>query len=138
MTISGIERGVCKTAGRMPALSYRARASTRVTSSGCSLSPIQSSTAMVTIWLIWGRGKVAVVADEVDQALLAEFAEIIFRLGDAVAVGQEDFAGMHFDRAFVVGHVVEQAHDRATGFEPADGAVFADQRSEAGVRRCCR
>ena len=31
---------------------YRARARTSVTSSGCSLSPIQSSTAMVTIWLI--------------------------------------------------------------------------------------
>jgi hypothetical protein len=36
---------------------YLARASTRVTSSGCSLSPIQSSTAMVTIWLICGSGK---------------------------------------------------------------------------------
>jgi len=32
--------------------SYRARARTRVTSSGCSLSPIQVSTAIVTIWLI--------------------------------------------------------------------------------------
>jgi hypothetical protein len=36
---------------------YRARASTSVTSSGCSLSPIQSSTAVVTIWLIWGSGR---------------------------------------------------------------------------------
>ena len=39
---------------RKPA--YRARASTSVTSSGCSLSPIQLSTARVTIWLISGRG----------------------------------------------------------------------------------
>src|SRR5260370_39557153 len=30
---------------------HRARARTRVTSSGCSLSPIHVSTAIVTIWL---------------------------------------------------------------------------------------
>jgi hypothetical protein len=36
---------------------YRARASTSVTSSGCSLSPIQFSTAVVTNWLIWGNGR---------------------------------------------------------------------------------
>src|ERR1700730_1466302 len=69
----------------------------------------------------------AVFADEVDQALLAEFAKIIFWFGHAVAVGEEDFAGMHFDRALVVCHVIEQAHDRSADFEPADGAIFADQ-----------
>jgi hypothetical protein len=74
---------------------YRARASTSVTSSGCSLSPIQSSTAMVTIWLIWGRGQMTVVADQVDQPLFAEFSEVVFRFGDAVAVGKKNFAGMH-------------------------------------------
>ena len=36
---------------------YRARARTSVTSSGCSLSPIQFSTASITIWLISGRGR---------------------------------------------------------------------------------
>jgi hypothetical protein len=36
---------------------YLALARTSVTSSGCSLSPIQSSTAVVTIWLICGSGK---------------------------------------------------------------------------------
>ncbi len=36
---------------------YRARARTSVTSSGCSLSPIQFSTAVVTNWLIWGSGR---------------------------------------------------------------------------------
>ncbi len=34
---------------------------------------------------------------------------------------------MHFDRAFLVGHVVEEAYDRAAGLEPSNGAVFADQ-----------
>src|ERR1017187_9719002 len=54
-----------------------------------------------------GQRQVPVLADQVDQALLAEFAEIIFWFGDAIAVGQEDFARMHFDRAFFVGHVIE-------------------------------
>lgn len=36
---------------------YRALARTNVTSSGCSFSPIQLSTAMVTIWLICGKGR---------------------------------------------------------------------------------
>ena len=34
---------------------------------------------------------------------------------------------MHFYRALFVGHIVEQAYNRATGLQPADGTVFADQ-----------
>ena len=34
---------------------------------------------------------------------------------------------MHFDRALVVSHVIEQAYDSSANFKPADGAIFADQ-----------
>ena len=41
--------------------------------------------------------KIAVFLDQVDQALLAEFTKIIFRLGDAVTVGEENFARVKLD-----------------------------------------
>src|SRR3954469_20311424 len=62
-----------------------------------------------------GEGQVTVIAHQVDQALLAEFSKIIFRLGHSVAVCDKNFAGLHFDCAFIVGHFVEQPDDRAAG-----------------------
>jgi hypothetical protein len=43
--------------GKLRTTGYRGRASTSVMSSGCSLSPIQSSTADVTAWLICTSGR---------------------------------------------------------------------------------
>ena len=88
---------------------------------------------MVTIWLICGSGRSRFSRDQVDQPLLAEFSEIIFRLSDAVAVGEKNLAGMHLDRAFFVRHVVEKSDDRASDIEPADGAIFVQSES---VGRC--
>src|SRR5579872_3199613 len=74
---------------------------------------------------LW-QGEAAIVANQIDEALLAELAEIIFRLGDPVAVSQENFARMHFDGFLVVGHVVKKPHYRPAGFQPADGAISAN------------
>ena len=51
----------------------------------------------------------------------------VLRFGHAVAISQEDFAGMHLDRAFIVSHIVEQAHDSSPGLQPAYRAIFPDQ-----------
>ena len=72
---------------------HLARARTRVTSSGCSSAPIQSSTAAVTISVIRGQRQVTIFPHQVDQPLLAKFAEFIFRFGHAVGVGKKYFAG---------------------------------------------
>src|SRR5579863_62251 len=71
--------------------------------------------------------KSAVLADQIDQALLAEFAEVIFRFGDPVAVGDENLAGMHFDNSLAIGHLVEEADDRAARLEASDRAVLGDE-----------
>ena len=55
------------------------------------------------------KRKVAIFLDEVYQALLAEFAEIIFRLGDAVTVGEKNFARAKLDRGFIIMNVIEEA-----------------------------
>ena len=49
--------GFLATVGPRRTLGYRARARTSVTSSGCSLSPIQSATAVVTISVMRSSGK---------------------------------------------------------------------------------
>ena len=38
----------------------------------------------------------AIVTHQFRQALFAEFSEFVFGLGDTIAVGQEDLAGMSF------------------------------------------
>src|SRR6476469_894994 len=59
--------------------------------------------------------------------MLAEFAEVVFGFGDAIAICEENFSGVYFHRAFFVCHAVEEADDGASGFEAADLSVVADQ-----------
>ena len=59
-----------------------------VTSSGCSPPAIQSVTAPVTTSLMRDKRFVAMLRNQFDQPLLAEFAKLIFRLGDAVAISR--------------------------------------------------
>src|SRR4029077_7739257 len=73
------------------------------------------------------QGKAPVLADQVDHTLFAKLAKIIFRICHTVAVGDKNFAGMHLDSAFVVGHVVEQSDYRSATFQAANGAVLLDQ-----------
>ncbi len=72
---------------------------------------------------------------QVNQPLFAEFAEIIFRFGHAVAVSQEEFALAQRDRSFLITSVVEQADDRAALLQPAHRTVFAqnDRRQVTAV-----
>src|SRR5579871_4351534 len=69
----------------------------------------------------------AVVANQIDQARLAELPKVVLRLSHAVAVGQENLSWMHFYCAFVVRHIVEKSDHGATGFESAYGSVFSNQ-----------
>ena len=74
---------------------YWPRANTKVMSSGCSLAPIQSSTAAVTISLIRASGRWRLFPHQINQPLFAELAKIIFRFGYAIAVGEEYVAPAH-------------------------------------------
>src|ERR1035437_1249140 len=50
---------------------------------------------------------IAMPLDQLNQTLFAELAKLILRLGDAVAVTDEDISRFHINRAFVVAHPVE-------------------------------
>src|SRR5437868_9333457 len=54
----------------------------------------------------------AMLAYQVNQARLAKLSKIIFRFGDAVAVGEEDVARLELLRAFVEGKIVEKTYHR--------------------------
>src|SRR6185437_356651 len=56
-----------------------------------------------------GQWLMAVVAHQLNQALLAKFAEVIFRLRDTVAEGKEEVALVQFDRALLKRKRVKQA-----------------------------
>src|SRR5437879_13402083 len=45
--------------------------------------------------------KVTILADQVDESCFPEFPKIVFRLGDAVTVGEKDVAQVKLDRSFV-------------------------------------
>src|SRR5437868_1431127 len=67
--------------------------------------------------------QVAMIAHQLDEAGLAELPEIVFRLGDAVAVGEKDVAVVETNRALVEGHMVEKTHHHATDIESPNRAV---------------
>src|SRR5271156_5103921 len=69
----------------------------------------------------------AVRAHQIDQALLAEFAKLVLRFGDPIAVGDEDFTGVHLYASLVVGHLVEQAANGPACLQTPRGAILADQ-----------
>src|SRR5271169_1591868 len=62
------------------------------------------------------------------HALLAEFTELILRLGDAVAVGNENVAGIKLLSSLLVAHVVDEAHHCSPAVQPRDGVVGAQQQ----------
>src|SRR5271167_4545608 len=66
--------------------------------------------------------------DKFDQTLLAELAEFVFRLSDAIAISDEDIARLHAHGALLISHPVEQADDRARSLHPRDTAVAAQQQ----------
>ena len=71
------------------------------------------------------EGLVAVAADDLHQALLAELTEVVLGLGDAVGVGDEDVSGLHGEAVFFVVHAVHETNDGSTFVESADTAVAA-------------
>src|SRR6267378_3660325 len=81
------------------------------------------------------QGKVAILADQVDESCFPEFAEIIFGLGDAVTVSEKDVARFELDRSLVKRKIVEESHNHAALIETADRTVLAhnDGRQMAAV-----
>src|SRR5690242_3970819 len=70
-------------------------------------------------------------ADDFEQTMLAKFAEVVLRLGDAVAVGDENVAGAEVFRALFPLESVDEADDRATAVEARHRIIGAEQqRSE--------
>ena len=53
------------------------------------------------------QGLIAIFADQVYEAILTEFAELIFWFGDAIAKPDKDITGLHPDSALIVGHTIE-------------------------------
>src|SRR5689334_23359500 len=71
-----------------------------------------------------------------DQAVLAKFAEFVFRFRHSITERDKDVAWPEINALFLVLHVVKQAHNHATCLKSADGAIFTeDDGSEmTGVR----
>src|SRR5215831_14293286 len=67
----------------------------------------------------------AVSGDGLNEALFPKFAELVFRLRHAVTEGDQNIAGIEFNRLFLVFHVIEEPYDGSAGIETARGAVFA-------------
>src|ERR1035441_7884010 len=55
-----------------------------------------------------GERLVAMFLDQLDQAVLAEFAGFVLRFGDAVGECGEDIARLHRDRGFAIGRTIKQ------------------------------
>src|SRR5271165_4556951 len=75
-----------------------------------------------------GQGLIAIPLDEFDQSLLAELAEFVLRLSDAIAISDEEVARLHAHGALLISHSVEQADYRARSLHPGDPAVAAQQQ----------
>src|ERR1700751_69945 len=54
-----------------------------------------------------GERRVSVLLDQFDHAFLAEFALIVLRLGDAIAECDQNIAGEHRDRRFLIGCTIK-------------------------------
>src|SRR5712692_6988066 len=54
-----------------------------------------------------GQRQVPVFAHQFDQAMLAEFAKIVFWFGYTIAVSHEDFAAPQLDRTLLVAHALK-------------------------------
>src|ERR1700733_4832844 len=81
----------------------------------------------------------AMALHQLDEALFAKLAKFVFRLGDTVAVGNKNVAGIERDGAFVVFEIIEQPNDRAAAVQPAHVAVGAEhewwQLTAVGVEK---
>ena len=84
----------------------------------------------------------AMALDHLDKALFAKLTKFVFGLGDAVAVGDQDVAGVERNCALLVCEVIEQADDRAATVETAHAAVRTEhegrQLTTVGVEQLAR
>jgi len=60
-----------------------------------------------------------ILTNQLNQAMLAEFAEIIFRLGNSVAIGQKDLTTPQRDRILFVIDLAKQPNDGTATFQAA-------------------
>src|SRR5437867_8777293 len=75
------------------------------------------------------------LAHETNQTLFAEFAKVIFRLGNAVAEGQENVSALQFDGTFLERHIIKKADHGTATIKSPEHPVTADnhRREVAGV-----
>src|ERR1700748_2890690 len=71
--------------------------------------------------------EMAMAADDFDHALFTELAEFVFGLGDTVAVGDENVAGLELLGSLLVTHIVDEANDGASAVEAGDGVVSTQE-----------
>src|SRR5580704_14347277 len=71
------------------------------------------------------KRQVAILAQQVDQPLLTEFAKVIFRFGYAVGVANEYFATPELHRILFIASFIEQADHGSAAFQAANRTVFA-------------
>src|SRR5580658_7969800 len=77
-----------------------------------------------------------VAADNFHHSLLAEFSELVFRLSDAVTIGDKNVAGIELLGSLLVAHVVDQADHRSAAIQPRHAVVGAQQqRRQVPARR---
>src|SRR5438445_2843278 len=67
-----------------------------------------------------------VLADQFDESLFAELPEVVFRLGNPVAVGYEDLARPELFRSFVERKIVEEPDHHSSRLEPSYRAILPD------------
>ena len=66
-----------------------------------------------------------ILTNKLNQPVFAEFAEIIFRFGDAIAVGQKNFTPPQGDGTFFIIDLVKEPNDRTAALQPAQRTIFA-------------
>src|SRR5581483_3004562 len=67
-----------------------------------------------------------VLPDQVDKALLAELTEVVLRLSDSIAIGEENIARYQLSGPLIERQTVEKPNYHSSFFETAHRAVSAD------------
>src|SRR5215472_57692 len=65
----------------------------------------------------------AMGANQVQQTLLAKLSVLVLRLGQSIAEGDEDIAGMHGQAVFAVANAVKEPDHCARHFQAVDSSI---------------
>src|SRR4029077_19139616 len=67
-----------------------------------------------------------VLADQFDESLFAELSEVVLRLGNPVAIGNEDLPRPELFEAFVEREIIEEPDHHTSCLQPSYCAILAD------------